>query len=243
MRNNILDQIISVIVGTVSTIAKVPGLIADGLGNFNDFIYVRYYGLPFIVLGARQTGKTTLIEWLRHGTEGLEGFEPSPTAGGGDVVPRFNSRIADDTLRTNIQRDVGGEHAMWETDWVELFKTAQPAGIIFMLDHLDRSTHKEALNFVLQMIDEDERTRKNLRALMILVNKSDLWDEETTLETLLDDYKNEMRRARLLTGRYGLWFEVHGSSLVEGRSITGAMQGFLNAIRPKPRKVIPVVYE
>ena len=90
---------------------------------------------------------------------------------------------------------------MWETDLVELFKTAQPAGIVFMLDHVDMSTHKEALNFVLQMIDEDERTRKNLRAFLILVNKSDLWDEDTTLETLLDEYRNEMRRSRLILVR------------------------------------------
>lgn len=240
---NILDGLITIIVGVVDTAAKVPGAVVENLHKLNDFIYVRYYGLPFIVLGSRQTGKTTLIKWLDGGQKALAEFEPSPTPGGGDVVPRFHTHLGEDTFRLKLDRDVGGEYAMWETDWIELFRETKPAGIIFMLDHQDVRVHKEALNFVLQMIDEEESATRNLRAFMILVNKADLWDADMTLDKVLQGYSNEMRRAKLLVQRRGLWYEVHRCSLLEGFGISGAMQGFLNAIRPSPRKVIPVSYE
>jgi hypothetical protein len=235
--------VITVVVGVVDTVAKIPGAIIEGYSNLRDFIYVRYYGLSFIVLGSRQTGKTTLIKWLSDGANGLEGFDPSPTAGGGDVVPKFNSQVGDETVRVKLDRDVGGEYAMWETDWVELFKQAQPSGIIFMMDHVDTRSHKEALNFVLQMVDEDEHAKKKLKAFLILINKSDLWGEDTTLEAMLKSYNNEMRRAKLMFARMGIWYEVHGCSVIQGRGVVGPMQGFINAIRPKPRKVIPVSFE
>jgi hypothetical protein len=240
---NILDTVITIVVGVVDTLSKVPGAVIDAYGNLRDFIYVRYYGLSFIVLGSRQTGKTTLIKWLSEGQAGLEGFEPSPTAGGGDVVPKFNTHLDEETIRVKLDRDVGGEYAMWETDWVDLFRATKPNGIIFMIDHQDVRVHKEALNFVLQMIDEDETARKHIKAFLILVNKSDRWGVDTTLDKILKNYTNELRRARLLAGRLNLWHEVHSCSLVEGRGVTDAMKGFLNAIRPKPRKVIPVTYE
>ena len=86
-----------------------------------DFVYVKVFGLPFIVLGARQTGKTTLIEWLRQNVASLEEFQPAPTAPGGDAVTTFSSYIGDEMIRLKPVRDVGGEYEMWETDWGELF--------------------------------------------------------------------------------------------------------------------------
>ena len=60
-----------------------------------DFFYVKVSGVSFIVLGSRQTGKTTLIEWLRHNMHTVDEFAPDPTAAGGDVVPDFNTRVGD----------------------------------------------------------------------------------------------------------------------------------------------------
>lgn len=243
MKANILDGLITIVVGVIETAAKVPGTLVETYSNLRDFIYVRYYGLPFIVLGSRQTGKTTLIKWLSDGQKYIDNFEPSPTAGGGDVVPKFNTHVDDETVRTNIQRDVGGEYTMWETDWIDLFRQTEPSGIIFMLDHQDVRVHKEALNFVLQMIDEEGSAKKNLKAILILVNKSDLWGPDVSLDTVLKNYGTEMRRVRLLASRLGLWYEVHSCSLTQGHGIVEAMRGFINAIRPKPRKVIPISYE
>ena len=237
MANGLLDGLITVVVGTISTLSKIPGFIGDNISKLNDFIYIRYFGLPFIVLGARQTGKTTLIHWLKHGMEELQAFEPEPTPGGGDPVSRFNAQVADETVRIHIERDVGGEYAMWETDWVELFRETQPAGIIFMLDHSDPLVHKDALNFVLQMLEEEENARKKLRAILILANKSDLWDGKT-MEDIMANYRNETRRAKLLANRYDLWLEIHSVSLLTGVGVEEALRAFLNRIRPRPKKVV-----
>ena len=74
---SIIDTIITVIIGSISTAART---ITDGVSVLQDFFYVKVSGVSFIVLGARQTGKTTLIEWLRNNMESIEGFEPDPTA-------------------------------------------------------------------------------------------------------------------------------------------------------------------
>ena len=238
MAGNIVDGLITIVVGAISTISKVPGFIGSNVARLNDFIYVRYFGLPFIVLGARQTGKTTLIQYLRSGKDYLDDYEPEPTAGGGDPVARFNTRVADETIRLNVEKDVGGEYPMWETDWIELFRETQPAGLIIMIDHLDPPTHKDALNFILQMIDEEENAKKKLRAILVLVNKSDLWSEEMRVDEIMANYKNEMRRAKLLANRYNLWFEIHTCSLLDGTGVDDALRAFLNIIRPKPKKVV-----
>ncbi|MDX1991807.1 MAG: hypothetical protein SF029_05435, partial [bacterium] len=118
---NILDSLLTVVIGTISGVTRT---ITQGVGALEDFFYVRVSGLPFIILGARQVGKTTLIEWLRHNMHSIEGFDPDPTAAGGTPVPDFAARVgAGDThVKLKPGRDVGGEYAMWETDWVELFR-------------------------------------------------------------------------------------------------------------------------
>ena len=73
---NILDTLITVIVGTVSGVAKA---VTEGVSLVQDFFFIKIGGLSFIVLGARQTGKTTLIEWLRGNLDSIEDFDPEPT--------------------------------------------------------------------------------------------------------------------------------------------------------------------
>ena len=120
-----------------------------------DFAYVRFLGLPFIVLGDRQTGKTTLLEWMHSNLEPIDDFEPEPTAAGGESVRPFTTNVGDQRFRVKPNRDVGGEYAMWETDWVDLLRDARPRGIIFMIDGSNPIAHKDALNFTLQMLDEE----------------------------------------------------------------------------------------
>jgi hypothetical protein len=97
-------------------------------------------------------------------------FNPDPTAAGGDVVPEFTTQVGDTYMKLKPNRDVGGEYAMWETDWVELFRGARPNGILFMLDQTDPFLQKDALNFVLQMI-EDARP---LLAAVLMEEQGDL---------------------------------------------------------------------
>ena len=230
--SNIIDTLITVVVGSISSVTRT---VTEGRSVLEDFFYVRVSGLPFIVLGARQVGKTTLIEWLRQNMDDIDGFAPDPTTAGGDVVPDFNARIGDAHMRLKPARDVGGEYAMWETDWVELMREVQPWGIIFMMDHTDIHLQKDALNFVMQMIDDEPAASKKLKAFFIVVNKSDLWADQMTLDDIMAHYRNEQKRLRAQAERVGYKFAFTHGSLVTGRGIRAMMKQFFNVLRPRPR--------
>ncbi len=229
------DRIISIIVGTLNNL--IPSSVSGSANALVDFAYVRVLGLPFIVLGYRQSGKTTLLEWLRRDTAYLADFDPEPTAAGGDPVPVFGSNIGSQHMRLKPGRDVGGEYAMWETDWLDLFRHARPRGIVFMMDHTNPPQHKDALNFVLQMIDEEPAAAKNLKMFLLVINKADLWGSEKTLGDLLDEYRNETRRLKSQSERLGYAYMIAATSLVTGAGVSEAMTRFFNAIRPKPKKL------
>lgn len=231
---NLIDQFFSAIFGTVSN-SKVVNSLTHSADRLYDFVYVKVFGLPFIVLGARQTGKTTLIEWLRLNVRTLEEFQPSPTAPGGDAVGAFTSYIGDETMRLKPTRDVGGEYEMWETDWLDLFRETKPRGIIFLIDHADVLQHKDALNYVMNMIEEETDAKRNLKAFMLLVNKSDLWLPNTTLDKLMGSYSNEIKRLHNQAERLGYQVTIHSSSVATGVGVRDAMRSFFNTIRPQPK--------
>lgn len=203
--------------------------------RLNDFFYVKVFGLPFIVLGARQTGKTTLIEWMRSNLRDLEEFQPEPTAPGGDSVSTFSAKMGGEGMRLKPVRDVGGEYDMWDTDWVDLFREAQPRGIIFMVDHTDVLAHKDALNFVMNMIEDEKEAQKNLKAFLLLVNKSDLWLPTTPLDKLMTQYNNEIKRLGQQSERLGYKASIYSSSVTTGVGVREAMRTFFNSIRPQPK--------
>ncbi len=234
MQQTLGDRIVSIIVGTLKSL--VPSGITDGVRTVVDFAYVRVLGLPFIIIGYRQTGKTTLLEWLRRDTSFLVDFDPEPTAAGGDSVYRFSAQVGHESLLLKPKRDVGGEYAMWETDWMDLFLEAKPRGIIFMIDHTNPYQHKDALNFALQMIDEHEEAGKNLKTILLLINKSDLWEEGTTVDTILEDFRNENRRLKSQAERKGYSYTVATTSLLTGDGVEEALKGFFNTIRPRSKK-------
>nr|MBN1229562.1 hypothetical protein [Anaerolineae bacterium] len=225
----------NILASVLRTLAAISRQVADRFDTVVDFAYVRVLGVPFIVLGYRQTGKTTLINWLKRDKEFLAGFEPEPTAAGGESVPAFTTRLSADGsgMKLKPRRDVGGEYAMWETDWVELFQQTKPRGILFLIDHQNAYQHKDALNFVLQMLDDEESARKHLEMVMILVNKSDLWADEQSLDDLLDNFRNETRRLKSQAERLGYHHEIRQTSLVTEEGVREAMTAFFDAIRPR----------
>ena len=227
---NILDTLITVIVGTVTGVAKA---VTEGVSLVQDFFFIKIGGLSFIVLGARQTGKTTLIEWLRGNLDSIEDFDPEPTAAGGEAVPEFNTLVDDTYMKVKPERDVGGEYAMWETDWAELFRTAKPMGILFMLDHTDVHIQKDALNFVMQMIDDEPDAARHLKAFYLMVNKSDLWGEDMTLDEIMLNYRNEQKRLKAQAGRVGYKWAVHEGSLKTGKGVQHMLKQFFNLLRPR----------
>lgn len=230
---NIIETIITVVVGTITGVTRT---VTTGVSVLEDFFYVRISGLSFIVLGARQVGKTTLIEWLKHNMKDITGFDPEPTAAGGDDIGDFVSKVGDTHMKLRPTRDVGGEYAMWETDWIDLFREAQPRGIIFVMDHTDVHLQKDALNFVMQMIDDEPAAAKSLKAFFVLVNKSDLWDHEQTLDDIMTHYRNEVKRLNAQAERVGYRYAITFGSLYTGRGVKAMMKEFFNVIRPKSRR-------
>jgi hypothetical protein len=221
------------IAGIFRGVAKVARGIADSLDTVVDFAYVRVFGLPFIVLGYRGAGKTTLLAHLRDRIDDFDGWDPDPTAAGGDPLGAFGAPVGSDggKMRVKPRRDVGGEYAMWETDWRDLYREARPRGIIFMIDHTQPYQHKDALNYVLQLLDEEGQ--RPLKVFLLLVNKSDLWAEETTLDTLLDDYRNELRRLKSQSERLGYEYMIRQTSLLTGEGVDDAMAAFFDKVRPR----------
>ncbi len=228
-----LEQVFSAVFGTVGK--NLVNNLSQRADQMYDFVYVKVFGLPFIVLGARQTGKTTLIEWLRQNVRSLDGHDPAPTAPGGDAVHTFSSQIGAENVRLKPTRDVGGEYEMWETDWLELFRETRPRGIIFMLDHTDVLNHKDALNFVMNMIEEEIDAKRNLKAVLLLVNKSDLWLSGTSLDKLMQNYANEVKRLRNQAERLGYKTWTQSASVTQGVGVDDAMRTFINIIRPSPK--------
>jgi hypothetical protein len=127
---------------------------------------------------------------------------------------------------------------MWETDWVELFREAEPRGIIFMIDQTESSAQKDALNFVLQMIEDEPHAARNLKAFFILINKSDLWSETTTQEEIETRYRNEKRRLTNLAERLNFKWAMASGSLVTGRGVRPFIKQFFNTIRPQRQRII-----
>ncbi len=227
--NSLIERLITTVFGNVGQ--DLMNNLSRTVDRIYDFAYVRVFGLPFIVLGARQAGKTTLIEWLRRNVRTLGEFDPAPTAPGGDQVRAFSTHLGQDNIRLNPVRDVGGEYEMWDTDWVDLFREAKPRGIVFMIDHLDVLSHKDALNFAMNMIEE-ESSNRTLKAFLLLVNKSDLWEKETTLEKLMNTYGNEIKRLRQQADRLGYQVWIQSGSVMTGVGVDDAMKTFIEAIRP-----------
>ncbi|MDZ4765687.1 MAG: ADP-ribosylation factor-like protein [Chloroflexota bacterium] len=238
MMANLVEQVISTVFGKSGSefINTMSRGITQNVDRFYDFVYVKVFGLPFVVLGARQTGKTTLIEWLRRNVHLLGEYQPSPTAPGGDSVGVFNANVGDEFMRLKPTRDVGGEYEMWDTDWVDLFRETRPRGVIFMIDHTDMLKHKDALNFVMNLIEEDPDARTNLRSFLLLVNKSDLWTPTTTLDKLMGGYSNEIKRLRNQSERLGYKSLIQSCSITNGVGVDDAMQTFFNQIRPQPKR-------
>lgn len=224
------------IASVLKTLGNVMRILADSGQQVVDFAYVKVLGLPFVVLGYRQTGKTTLLSYLRHNAEYLVAFEPEPTAAGGEAVPAFTTRLDGEGVKLRPRRDVGGEYSMWDTDWVDLLQQARPRGIIFMIDHENPYQHKDALNFVLNLIEDEPSVRRSLKMFLVLVNKSDLWAGERLQEDILDELRNETRRLKSQAERVGYQYHIAATSLVTEDGIRDAMVQFFSSIRPRVRK-------
>lgn len=226
--------------GFFKALSQITRGLANALDTAVDFAYVKVFGLPFIVLGYRGTGKTTLLARLRDQIKDVEEFDPDPTAAGGDPVPSFRAPVGANGsgVKVKPRRDVGGEYSMWDTDWLSLYREAKPRGIIYLIDHTNVYQHKDGLNYVLQMLDE-EQGRQPLKVLLLLVNKYDIWADQMSLDDILDDYRNELRRLKSQSERLGYTYMIRTSSALTGEGLDRAMMDFFDEVRPRSQQDQP----
>jgi hypothetical protein len=85
------------------------------------------------------------------------------------------------------------------------------------------------------MIEEEGDAKRNLKAFMLLVNKSDLWLPDTTLDQLMQNYSNEVKRLHNQAERLGYKTWIQSTSVTTGVGVDDAMRTFFNTIRPRPK--------
>lgn len=152
-----------------------------------------WYGFRVLVLGTTQVGKSTLWAALEKG-KAVEASEVEKTqviekVGGGKGHFRMrNVRMV--RIKVKVKAlDVPGDLHLRHT-WKEALNIVKPQGLVFMLDHLadpsvtppasgydqDRlKEHFEAFSQLRQIYLASEKLTNELRAVLVLVNKADIW--------------------------------------------------------------------
>jgi hypothetical protein len=172
----------------------------------------------FLILGNRQSGKTSLILLMTdgHPYKLIKGQKetPNPTAASMVIDKPFTP---DKGAWLKIKQDVPGDLALRET-WKQAITDVKPEGIIYMIDgrlegkQLQR-TIKEADEWVFEQYKSDLR---ELKALHVFINFSDLW---ATNPSARMHKEREIRKAfdAALDGRESLKhlssFEIHSVHL------------------------------
>lgn len=233
----------------INVLANAPAKIAaDAL----DWYKRRVSGLSFAVFGYRAAGKTTLIRRMR----GLPVVaNASAPTGSLEQVPEFDFVIIGGREVT-IKRmfDPPGEEKSWP-DWRKVLHESKPKGIIFVIDHERPEDHRKALRHVLNIIKpQDERPKKSVallgkrappndskdvRSFLLLVNKCDIWEHDTTLGAILAPYENEIREIEELILNSGGRFFARACSAKYGTHFEEVMPDFVIGImhsRSKNRK-------
>lgn len=151
-----------------------------------------------LILGERQTGKTSLALYLQHGKpfETIDGEKcpPNPTAMVGVLDKKFELQ------RKNwlkLKQDVPGDLSLRDT-WAQAIHELKPQGLIYMVDgRLDEQGLRDAVSAIAEhVLVLYEDSRGALAALHVFINFADVWRlekprhervAEAALRELLDD--------------------------------------------------------
>lgn len=143
------------------------------------------------IFGPKEAGKTTLIRYLQG--------KPLPdhhyhTFGAEPVGKIVYDLTGNDTyyFRSKEMFDVGGEHI---NQWKVIIESQNPDGIIYIIDtnesEADLSGFEHIYNIYNEMRAHKLANEINLRVLLIILNKFDLWGTSTELrEQKTSEYRD-----------------------------------------------------
>lgn len=190
--------------------------------------------LTFVVYGNRACGKTTLINRMlgRPVTA-----QHAPTLGR-DMIGKFDYVAL--SLGRNIQvrnfSDYGGDRSNWPL-WDDAFTRDRPNGIIFMVDHEHLDQHEMALRYFVDFLALRDRrfllfkgrhtaARQQVRAVMLLINKQDVWRRSVSIATFLEWFGRDLARIEHLK----IPVIVHSCSALDGSNTDQALSEFFKRI-------------
>lgn len=203
-----------------------------GLSRYIRRVTGRWFvpNVQFAVLGNRACGKTTLINRMLG--RPLRGRKQAPTVGE-SRIRKFDYVSVGQTVRVETS-DISGDPTAWQL-WDDAFVRDRPQGIIFMIDHVAPNVHKEAFRFLVDFIRVEDRqwlffkgrhtkAREQLRIVMFLVNKADIWmrmqgyDLDLFLEYFVEEFDD-------LEG-FGIPIVIHTCSALYGTDVDSALGDF-----------------
>ena len=141
------------------------------------FWYRRFVNQNILILGAKATGKSSLIMFMQKGKpfEMIRGeiHPPDPTAAAvliGKKVP------LEERVYAKVSHDLGGDPS-FRHQWKEMIRRVQPDGIIYMIDgRLNEGATSKAIDELFQdVLSEYGDGQKRLKALHVFINFADKW--------------------------------------------------------------------
>ena len=157
---------------------KLDRLVQTAEGRHNRSRMRKVYlpkDLEIAVFGWRNSGKTTLVRYLQN--RPLK--EPGATIG--RVVEDFEIQMRGRRCKLRVARlvDHGGDD---EETFYKTLVEDHPDGVIFVVHHGNRKDHEQAWGQFCEFITtrgvlkrRPRLARRNLSAVLMLMNKRDLW--------------------------------------------------------------------
>lgn len=201
-----------------------------------------YLGIPFMILGARGVGKTSLFELIRNGITSLpEDSNIMPTQMGGRSLMTAKIEVGK-SINMKPTLDLGGDNSIIENEWEKSIKEIKPMGVIFMLDYDPNesqeeqvSRHKFALNFATDVLLNNPENRKHLRTFHLLVNKHDIWGvnrkpESLGLDGILNLYRENTYKIRQTSELHQIQYKEDSISIRKGTNTGVAIKEFFDSV-------------
>jgi GTPase SAR1 family protein len=162
--------------------------------------------------GAENAGKTSFVRRLEGRSSLRDIFGASRSYGSVPQLVRVNPNPAQQDLSVRVLFiDIGGDREFSTIRKSEL-RAVRPLGILFFLDHrtveerngdntqIDDGTidqnrikrHHEAFEELTKILYDYPEVQKVCNALVIAVNKYDVWREKTRLEDFHDEFKSDI---------------------------------------------------